>query len=196
MLFHCRDKLVKIVENFDAVQNKRQWVAQWKHSSFGEQLAASACLHGLMFSSLELVRDWLKNRTKNALDHDLIDTFDKMILDQQLQRDFDCLMISHLKNKPNMERMLSMVNESAKLEFDFIINGLKIELIQYEADDIIALIDRKTKDLKQKMFQTDRVRKQITNEVRKVASHSENMENTTPVAFKETQQKFVIDEDF
>jgi hypothetical protein len=45
------------------------------------------------------------------------------------------------------------------------------------------------------MFQTDRVRKQITNEVRKVASVSENMENTTPV-FKETQQKFVIDEDF
>ncbi len=139
------------MENFDAVQNKRQWVAQWRHCSFGDQLAASACLHGLMFSALELVRDWLRNRTKNALDHDLLDTFDKMILDQELQRDFDCLMISHLKNKPSMEKMLSMVNEAAKLEFDFLVNGLKIELIELEAEEVILLIDRKTKELKQKV---------------------------------------------
>jgi uncharacterized protein YlzI (FlbEa/FlbD family) len=138
------------VENFDAVINKRRWIDQWKHSSFGEQLAASACLHGLMFCATELVRDWLRNRCKNA-DHDLFDTFDRMILDQSLQRDFDCLMISHLKTKPSMERMLNMINEAAKLEFDFLVNGLKIELIELEPEEVILLIDRKTKELKQKV---------------------------------------------
>ena len=71
-----------MIENFDAVANKRAWISQWKYSSFGEQLAASACLHGLLFSSTELVRDWLKSRIKNGDNHDLLETFDKMILDQ------------------------------------------------------------------------------------------------------------------
>jgi hypothetical protein len=50
--------------------------------------------------------------------------------------------------------------------------------------------------LKKKMFQTERVRKQITNDSRKATpTAAENVENATP-KFKETQQKFVIDEEF
>ena len=190
-----KEKLFKIVENFDAVANKRAWVSQWKHAPFGDQLAASACLHGLMFCATELIRDWLKARMKNNFNHELVEIFDKMILDQNLQRDFDCIMISHLKNKPSMEKMLEMINESAKLEFDFLVNGLKIDLVEYAPEEIILLIDRKTKELKQKMFNTEK--KKQTNELKKVASvvcQQSYEENNAPK--ENNYSKLVLDEDF
>lgn len=57
-------------------------------------------------------------------------------------------MISHLRHKPTKERMLEMINQAAKLEFDFLVNGLKCDLIGIEPDEIIQLIDKKTKELK------------------------------------------------
>jgi ribonucleoside-diphosphate reductase beta chain len=77
-----RSKLFKVVENYDSVSNKRAWINQWKHAPFGEQLMASACMHGLMFSSLEMTRDWLKIRTRNLFNHELVEILDKMIFDQ------------------------------------------------------------------------------------------------------------------
>lgn len=147
-----RNKLYKIVENFDAVSSKREWVNQWKHASFGDQLLASACLHGLFFTSLDLVHMWLKNKTRSIFSHEIVDIMEKMIIDQGLQRDFSCLMISHLKTKPSKEKMLETINQTAKLEFDFLLNGLKtLELIAIEPEEIINLIDRNTKILKQKV---------------------------------------------
>jgi ribonucleotide reductase beta subunit family protein with ferritin-like domain len=200
-----RAKYSKIVEAFDAVQEKSEWVAQWTHSSFGEQLAASACLHGLLFTGLELLNDWLKSRTKNMFHHELVDFLDRMILDQELQRDFDCLMISHLKSKPEKEKTLNMVNQAAKIEFNFLLNGLKTELINIEPEELILLIDRKTKDLKVKLFATGGQRKQIqnvqsTNDMKRVASSNggaNGMADQEARALqKENSQKFVLDEDF
>ena len=154
--------------------NKRNWIAQWKNASLGEQLMASACMHGLMFTSLEMTRDWLKFRTRNSFNHELIDFLERMIYDQvgislfysltsqpvfyivyyffkELQRDFSCLMISHMKHKPNKEKMLETINQSAKIEFDFLINGLKSDLIEVSNDDVIQLIDKNTKSLKLKV---------------------------------------------
>ena len=74
--------MFKIVEIYDSVVNKRNWISQWKKSPFNEQLLASACMHGLMFISLEMTRDWLKFRTRNSFNHELIDFFDRMIYDQ------------------------------------------------------------------------------------------------------------------
>ena len=48
--------------------------------------------------------------------------------------------------------MLETINQTAKLEFDFLLNGLKtLELITIEPEEIINLIDRNTKILKQKV---------------------------------------------
>ena len=91
--------------------------------------------------------------------------------------------------------MLHMINEVAKIEFDFLINGLKVDLIELDPEEVILLIDRKTKQLKLKMFNTDK-KKQITAEQKKVASVSaHNEENATPV-FKETNHKLILDEEF
>lgn len=77
-----REKLFKIVENFDAVVRKREWIEEWRNSSFAEQLVASSCLHGLLFSSLDLVCNWLKIKSRTLLSHELVGFFEKMIHDQ------------------------------------------------------------------------------------------------------------------
>lgn len=70
------------MESFDAVTKKREWISKWSTKSFAEQIMASSCLHGLFFSAIELVNDWLKVKTIASSSHELIDIFERMILDQ------------------------------------------------------------------------------------------------------------------
>jgi hypothetical protein len=74
--------LFKIVENYASVGEKREWIKQWKFMPFTEQLLAASCLHGLLFSSLQVIVHWLKNRGRKQFDHELIEIFEKMIHDQ------------------------------------------------------------------------------------------------------------------
>ena len=60
-------------------------------------------------------------------------------------------MISHLKNKSSKERMVEVINQAAKVEFDFLLNGLNADLIGVSAEEIIQLIDKNTKALKLKV---------------------------------------------
>lgn len=103
-------------------------------------------------------------------------------------------MLSHLKHKPSSERLIEMINEVAKLEFDFLVNGLKIELVNIELDDVLQLIDRKTRDLKLKMFKIEKKKNQESKKMTVNNATDENSENT-PVS-KESTHKFVLDEDF
>lgn len=184
-------KLFKIVEEYDSVAKKRNWIAQWTNASLGEQLMASACMHGLMFTSLEMTRDWLKFRTRNSFNHEIIDFLERMIYDQELQRDFACLMISHMKHRPNKDKMLESINQAAKIEFDFLINGLKSELIEVKSEDIIQLIDKNTKALKLKLFNS------FDEKKKKIASESENKAVESQMnSSKENHQKLVFDDDF
>lgn len=61
-------------------------------------------------------------------------------------------MISHMKNKPNKEKMLDTINQAAKIEFDFLMNGLNADLIEVAGEEIIQLIDKNTKALKLKVI--------------------------------------------
>ena len=70
------------MENWDAVVNKREWLAMWTRKSFAEQLIGAACLHGLMFTSLNLVHSWLQNKMRASMGHELVDILEKMIHDQ------------------------------------------------------------------------------------------------------------------
>jgi hypothetical protein len=65
------------------------------------------------------------------------------------------LIIGHLKNKPSIERILEAINEAAKIEFDFILNGLNIDLVEIEPEEVIQLIDRKTKELKNSVIKNN-----------------------------------------
>jgi len=182
-------KLFKIVENFDAVNSKRKWLAQWNNAPFAEQLMAAACLHGLMFSSLRLTCNWLKTCVKNSC-HELNDILERMIYDQELQRDFACLLLSHLKNKPSNERILETVNQAVKIEFDFLLNGVKVDLIGVETNEVLQHIDKCTKELKAKLFGIYEDKKKAVNETDQKTS--EDFSNSS----KENHQKLCFDEDF
>lgn len=194
-----KEKLFKTVESYNSVVNKREWITKWKNSSFGETLLASACLHGLLFTSLSLVHGWLKNRCKNKFNHEIIEIFERMIIDQDLQRDFSCLMIGHLKNKPSKEKILETINEAAKIEFDFILNGLSVDLIEIEPEEVIQLIDRKTKELKNTMFGYYDEGKKIVNQTETKENEQKEQAKSNEdksVKYKESHQKITFDEDF
>lgn len=63
------------------------------------------------------------------------------------------MMLGHIRSKPSKEHILDMINSSVKIEFDYILNGLKMELIQVESDELIQIIDKKTKALKNQVGQ-------------------------------------------
>jgi len=188
-------KLFKVVESYDSVMSKREWINQWKTASFNEKIMASAVMHGLMFTSLETTRDWLKSRSRNSL-HDLIDIFDRMIYDQELQRDFSCLMLSHLRNKPSKERMIEVINQAAKVEFDFLMNGVKSELIGVSGEDLIRYIDNNTKLLKQKLFSLYEQKKKVASVVVNTNTNADTENRMVNYNSKENHQKLVFDDDF
>lgn len=47
--------------------------------------------------------------------------------------------------------MIEVINQAAKVEFDFLMNGVKSELIGVSGEDLIRYIDNNTKLLKQKV---------------------------------------------
>ena len=57
-----------------------------------------------------------------------------------------------MKHKPNKEKMLDTINQAAKIEFDFLMNGLNADLIEVTGEEIIQLIDKNTKALKLKVI--------------------------------------------
>jgi ribonucleotide reductase beta subunit family protein with ferritin-like domain len=189
-----KETLFKIVENYDSVAEKRAWLSQWKNSHFSEQLMAALCLHGLFFSAIELTANWLKKRSRSNGSHELVEIFDKILHDQELQRDFACLMISHLKHKPSNQRILETINQAAKIEFSFLLNGLNIDLIGVGAQDVLEIIDKNTKTLKTKIFSTfEEKKKTIQTDVQNKANDANNMKM---MSSKENHQKLVFDEDF
>lgn len=74
--------MFKIVEGFDAVTNKRIWIEQWEKADFGVKMAASACIHGIFFMSLDLVQAWIKNKLRASFTHEFNEVIEKMIADQ------------------------------------------------------------------------------------------------------------------
>jgi hypothetical protein len=60
-------------------------------------------------------------------------------------------MISHLKNKPSNARMLETINQAAKIEFNFLLNGLNLDLIGLGPQQVLEIIDKNTKALKNKV---------------------------------------------
>lgn len=60
-------------------------------------------------------------------------------------------MISHLKNKPSNQAITDTINSAAKVEFNFLINGLNIDLIGIGPEQILEIIDKNTKALKTKV---------------------------------------------
>lgn len=186
-----KETLFKIVEGYDSLIEKRQWISQWQHRHFTDQLMAAACLHGLFFGAIELTSNWLKSKSRNNGSHELVEILEKIKYEQELQRDFACLMMSHLKNKPSNQRILETINQAAKIEFNFLLNGLNLDLIGLGTQEVLEIIDKSTKALKSKIFDSFVFKKAIQSEEQNKATEMMKSNNS-----KENTQKLVLDEDF
>jgi ribonucleotide reductase beta subunit family protein with ferritin-like domain len=191
--------LFKIVEGYDSVQDKRSWISKWKYSHFTEQLMAATCLHGLFFSAIEITANWLNSRTKrnNNGKHEIVEILEKILHDQQLQMNFSCLMMSHLKNRPSDQRILETINQAAKIEFSFLLNGLNLDLIGVGPQEVLEIIDKNTKALKSRLFSTFEVKKKTIQSESDIRSDkNREQENRDTNQNKDRHQKLVFDEDF
>lgn len=193
-----KKNLFKLVEGYDSVQDKRSWINQWKHSHFTEQLMAATCLHGLFFSAIELTANWLNSRSRNNTGkHELVEILERILYDQQLQMNFSCLMISHLNNRPSDQRILETINQAAKIEFSFLLNGLNLDLIGVGPQEVLEIIDKNSKLLKSKMFNTYEAKKKAIQSESDIQSDKlKEQENRNQNSNKDRHQKLVFDEDF
>lgn len=73
--------MLKGIESNDIFNAKKSHIAKFEKSPFSDKLVASACLHGLLFGSLNCIQEWLKKRN-SRFNHDFVEFIDKMILDQ------------------------------------------------------------------------------------------------------------------
>ena len=72
-----------------SANNKRNWIKKYSSNnySFADKLVASVCLHGLFFTTVNLVQQWLKERAATiSYNHEFIEIIDKMTIDEV--RDF------------------------------------------------------------------------------------------------------------
>jgi ribonucleotide reductase beta subunit family protein with ferritin-like domain len=86
-----RNELYLTMETKKSTINKRNWVKKWSEQSvsFADKLVASVCMHGLFFSTINLIQQWLKERsgsgfltTATSYNHEFIEIIDKMVIDE------------------------------------------------------------------------------------------------------------------
>lgn len=206
----AREKTFHVIQQQHTLDGKINWLNSWHQSNnFNHQLVAAACMHGLFFAVINLICQWLNTRSKRMLSQELLEIFQKMAFEQDLQRDFACLMISNLKNKPTRDFVDQMVLQTAKIEFEFL-NELNFDKIGIDAKDLLHMIDTRVKLLKGKLLDSIITDNKIVNSKASSASltskyaastnsMSSMMENQMQVhaeANSEERFKLTFDEDF
>jgi ribonucleotide reductase beta subunit family protein with ferritin-like domain len=183
-----RAKVLRNIESSSEVIKKREWIRSWTKVEFNQQLLASACMNGLFFMILDIMKSWLSNRIKGSTNNELLETIEKILIDKKLQAEFDCLMISHLKRKPTEKLIIELINQAARIEFEFLIN-LGFDLIGIETEELLKFIDEHVKWLKSRLIASFNERKSkkelIESSTDKLSSLNSN-----------TGNKFSVDEDF
>jgi hypothetical protein len=99
-------------------------------------------------------------------------------------------MISHLINKPKRERIIEIINETAKIEADFLLNGVQIGLLNFKPIEIATFVAEKSKVLKLKLLGAQEVTKKSIITV----DNGVNVEEAKVT--KENHYKLSFDEDF
>jgi ribonucleoside-diphosphate reductase subunit M2 len=124
-----RDYLFNAIETIPAVRRKAQWALKWiqsEHLSFGERLIAFASVEGIFFSGSFASIFWLKKR---GLMPGLTFSNELISRDEGLHCDFAVLLFKHLVQRPSSERIVEIISEAVRIEQDFLVNALPVNLI-------------------------------------------------------------------
>jgi ribonucleoside-diphosphate reductase beta chain len=123
-----KDKLFNALETVPCVGKKAEWALKWiDNGDFVERLLAFACVEGIFFSGSFCSIFWLKKR---GLMPGLCFSNELISRDEGLHRDFACLIYNnHIQNKLPDEKIYSMVTDAVKIEQEFIMEALPVDLI-------------------------------------------------------------------
>lgn len=129
-----REYLFNAIETMPCVKKKADWALRWiadEKSSFGERIIAFASVEGIFFSGSFASIFWLKKR---GLMPGLTFSNELISRDEGLHCEFACLLFKHLVNKPNEERIKSIVLDAVVVEQEFLTESLPVKLIGMNCD--------------------------------------------------------------
>jgi ribonucleoside-diphosphate reductase subunit M2 len=133
--------LFNAIENLECVKKKAQWALKWINDSvspFSERVVAFAAVEGIFFSGSFASIFWLKKR---GLMPGLAFSNELISRDEGLHCDFACLMYRHLKNKPDKEKVYSIIKDAVKIEQEFLTDALPVDLIGMNSRLMVEYIE-------------------------------------------------------
>jgi ribonucleoside-diphosphate reductase beta chain len=123
-----KNKLFNALETVPCVGKKGEWALRWiSNGSFIERLVAFAVIEGIFFSGSFCSIFWLKKR---GLMPGLSFSNELTSRDEGLHCDFACLLYTkHIKNKLSEAAVHGLISDAVKIEQEFIIDALPVDLI-------------------------------------------------------------------
>ncbi len=123
-----KDHLFNAIDTVPCVRKKADWALRWiDNGTFIERLIAFACVEGIFFSGSFCSIFWLKKR---GLMPGLSFSNELISRDEGLHRDFACMIYNnHIINKLPEENIIEMVLDAVKIEQEFVVDSLPVNLI-------------------------------------------------------------------
>jgi ribonucleoside-diphosphate reductase beta chain len=127
-----KSKLFNALDTIPCVNKKGQWAIRWIESkNFAERLVAFAAVEGIFFSGSFCSIFWLKKR---GLMPGLSFSNELISRDEGLHCDFACLLYSnYLQNKLSEARVIEIITDAVKIEQEFVMDALPVDLIGMNA---------------------------------------------------------------
>jgi ribonucleotide reductase beta subunit family protein with ferritin-like domain len=128
-----KDYLFNAIDNIPCIKKKADWALKWIYGNedFATRLLAFAAIEGIFFSGSFCSIFWLKKR---GLMPGLTFSNELISRDEGLHTDFACLLFKHLKNKPSIEAVKSLIMGAVEYEQEFISEALPVSLIGMNSD--------------------------------------------------------------
>lgn len=123
-----KDKLFNALETVPCVAKKGEWALRWiGNGTFTERLIAFAVVEGIFFSGSFCSIFWLKKR---GLMPGLSFSNELISRDEGLHCDFACLLYTkYINNKLPADKVIALITDAVKIEQEFIIDALPVDLI-------------------------------------------------------------------
>ena len=124
-----RTYLFDAIETIPCIKKKAEWALRWiadDKSTFAERLVAFAAVEGIFFSGSFASIFWLKKR---GLMPGLTFSNELISRDEGLHTDFACLLFSHLRKRPSMAKIQSIITEAVTIEQEFLTQSLPVPLL-------------------------------------------------------------------
>ncbi|KAL1297707.1 hypothetical protein AAFC00_006255 [Neodothiora populina] len=128
-----RSYLFNAIDTIPCIKRKADWALRWisdKNSTFALRLVAFAAVEGIFFSGSFASIFWLKKR---GLMPGLTFSNELISRDEGMHTDFACLLVQHLKHKPEEKLVNAIITQAVAIEQEFLSDALPCALLGMNA---------------------------------------------------------------